>query len=387
MPSTPRYELAYPEAVDAVDPPADLQALATSTEAALTGQAAGYNLRNLGKLRAALTRARNGGAPVRQANYGDSIVQGFQATGGMFINTSFSGLLRDLLDDSFPSKGTGLIPCNIDPGGPIVLTGAWGQFSEGLFGQNAARYSADPTMLAELTWTCDGFSVYFLKRAGGTFDVLVDGVLADTVDMTTGDFVTGDYCRVDFPAGTLGTLASHTVTVKGSTGGETLYLLGLEATASTDEWVVNKLGHGGLKTVDTVSHPDFTFAQVRPDFATLYITDNDFNEQVALATVKTNLEAWVTAARAAGAAAAFIIPAVYNDTLTIPQSSYVAKLYEVADEQDVAVLVDLQLQWGTFAEADAAGLMSTIDGIHPSPAGHAAIASLLHRATRHALSV
>jgi lysophospholipase L1-like esterase len=137
---------------------------------------------------------------------------------------------------------------------------------------------------------------------------------------------------------------------------------------------VSQLGSYGANadTFTNANSIDFLFGAGVPkqDLMVFEFGTNDYNNNIAPATYKTNLQTLITAQLASGGDAALLIPppcGATGKTYTIQQ--YATACYELADTNGLPV-IDLLDRWGDYATANAAPVSLMSDQLHPNQAGH-----------------
>lgn len=338
-----------------------------------------FNLKNSNTLkwRKALALARSGGARAHILVEGDSITQGYYAD-TPYYSKSFCGLLAGYLDSWVgASNATGVVPVSEIPafGGPAsedrfvgpVSSTAWGQ---GFGGKN--RFSTGATNTYTFTANCDTFRIHYERGSnGGTWSWSIDGGAPTTVNSNGASAALTTDCAA-------GSTASHTLTIT-SPASNYLFLNGVEAFTGANGGVkVSRVGFNGETSAKLVAGNASAgnlaaVVAAAPHLTILAMGVNDYGGQYDLATYNANLQAAVTAAQTTGDVLLLALCS-QSSSLAIPYSSYVSEMQTVATLKN-CVMLDLSDRWGTYAAANAAGLMA--DGTHPNSVGDYEIASWL----------
>jgi lysophospholipase L1-like esterase len=266
------------------------------------------------------------------------------------------------------------------------------------YGGNAGRYYACFDATEKALWTLGtGWNYAYASGTGyhfqGDYNYMSGGgALAVTLPGIAFDF----YCirnssmaghQVQIDSETPFTMGEHAwnwteekVTQDGfSSGDHTIvwtspsgpaFLGGVMAHLSDTGIILDNLSISGI-TVSGYLSQTWKLAHRRAagwDLTIIPLTINDYTNQTALATYKTQLEATVDAAQNGGGDALLVACNPVGTSLTIPYASYAAKMKEVA-EAKVCAFIDMSALYGNFAAWSAAGWM--YDNYHPSTTGHA----------------
>lgn len=331
------------------------------------------------KWRAAVARQRTG-AFARINCYGDSITEDTPSRAG-----AWPEVFRPMLGVSLGATGTGTGPILLTPnsvGGDtrIAYTGSWANSPHGAFG--TAREATGPG--STITFTPgipnDRFLVTYRKGSSwGTFTYSVDGAAAVSVNANAG---TDSIALLEIGPLTLG---SHTLVINSpATAGQIVDISTLEASVGTGGIRVGKLAKSGTDAAAFTQSQGVagSFDPFVPDLSVIFLGANDYNAQTPVATYKTRIGSAVTRARLTGDVLLVVtVPENYSTSgKTILRQAYTDALYQIADEQDVALL-DLTKRWGTFTLGTAQGLY--LDALtHPSVAGAFDIANAVFAAVR-----
>lgn len=113
-----------------------------------------------------------------------------------------------------------------------------------------------------------------------------------------------------------------------------------------------------------------------PVLTIISLTCNDYGGQTALATYKTQLQTIITKARLYGDVLLTTL-GIHYQNYTIPQQQYWNVVFELARENNVA-LVDIAAKWGYTAQsAYNLGFLPSTTQVHPDDQGQEDISSFL----------
>lgn len=371
-----------------------------------------YNLRpeTLTKWRRGRALADAGTGVGHVACYFDSLTYGAGSSAPKYLH-SVPGRLRALFERHYgASPGTGVaIPFDTwfdtpadDP--RLVITGTAEKLPGfGPYGLGAIRWlDGSGANYVEFTATCTEFVVYGLS-GGSRPRVAVDGGAEEYIlgapnldygltnyDPEAGYQSNGANGQIvtTVPAGALG---SHTLRILAPVNGTNhAVIFGVDANTGSAGVKVSSVARNGLASSTLVGTDDTNFMSgmachidaIKADVAVMTLGMNDFNTSVAVATFKTNALTAIARQRSSAALkpngdVLLVVPAQPNYTQTPAIADYYRALYEIADEQNVALL-DLAARWQDYATADA--LTWWADGVHPNDAGAADQAAAIFRA-------
>lgn len=270
--------------------------------------AAGYALM---PWHAALGNSRN--APAKWLQVGDSLTEGYSAT---TKDKRWASLAADAVTTRFPTingytpRGGNFLPCYWwgQSQGNSVLTppaviipgqGTPGTDSSFGFGGRGANLGANQGY----TWTenCSSFDVCYIQgTATGTLGVTVDGGTEITFS-TTGSLTGGKRWNSSAQGGLTLTPGSHTIKVRQISGGN-CYVTGLMlylGNETTGVQVVES-GHFGWKVSDWTTSNTYRLQEMgtfQPHLVTIMLGANDYQNNVASATFKTQLQTLITQIR------------------------------------------------------------------------------------------
>lgn len=320
---------------------------------------------NIRRFRQQLAAAVAGSGECRIMCCGDSTTQGY-GDSAVRETTAYPAALTSRFTAAGHSVGTGAVPASTTApaDGRWTFTGVW---------TGAAIYNQTSASGATATFTSDraGTSVefWYLDATNATsFTYAVDGGSTTTVNQT-------------------GSLSLKSVVVTGlSSATHVLTITNLNATilrvvsaevrgASTIGVSNYGVGGNGSSALNSTNYANVSQLALgaRPDIVLTNIGINDYYSQVAIATYKENVAAWVGRVGAAGSDHILAVPTPRGSppaVETIHWSSYVQAVYEVAVANSLPVL-DFTDRWIDYTHA--AAIIST-DTVHPKPAGYADIA-------------
>lgn len=422
MPWIPKANLKGAPGLDATNAAEDDAAIAafiksgaTATRAALEDTTARAFARTalyepspgaLRRWRAYRAQVLSGARQGHIVTIGDSIMYGAAATGSTNPKwrNSWPGMFRALLDAKYGAAGTGIVHAT-----PELLTTdpAWDPrwtfsgnvvaYTFGLHRQSSYRLQAPvdpaPAPYIEFTAECTEFVIYSAAGGGNTGLASVDGGPNKTFRNTSTTSIALDLPSVYpsnqpvitvVPAGAKGV---HTLRITRPSTHD-LHILGIEAKINTPgTFRVSNAGVNGRSLSSSgfgaVNNDEANALWGRPilldmpaaDLAVIGLGINDFQSGRPVADTKSSLINAVQRQRSAANntqgrphpnrdAVLLWNPAPSNWSADF--ELHRAAFYEVADEQDVA-LIDLTTRWGDFATSNALGQHA--DTIHPTNAG------------------
>lgn len=336
------------------------------------------------------TAWRNGSGNVGIAFYGSSFMRGtdetaipynaqFGAAIPMQVATRLKALGIAAGANNLFGSGTTTAADLVLRDGRFAFTGAVG------FGSTAVQGGQDISFNAAtgtMTFTFpdavnEAVIVWRDASVGRTFSWAVDGGAATNISSSGAS----TYAKNTI---SLGTLATHTITLAWVAGGATIF--GIYAYNNTRremscwQWGCNGFDAGAMNSENGAPNGGRATGQafLAPK---LGITEsgavNSWRLSQSVATFKASLTTQIQAMKAAS-----IDPIILTDPfdggstgLTANQNAYVTAEYEVSSEQDVPLL-DIRLKWLSFANQTALNL--TGDNIHGTiAAGYPDVASMI----------
>lgn len=382
-----------------------------------------YNLRpeTMPQWRKARADVEAGTGQAHVSTFLDSIMYGAASTGVSVPKHlhSIAGRLRNLFDRRWDSAGTGIVvPFDTTFSNPtydprLVYGGTVANFALGPHQIAAARWQSggvgDPNYV-EFTATCTEFIVYGVGNAsrlrvqvdGGAEKYIanVNGLDPSLTDYdpepgypihgTSGQIVT------HIPAGTLG---SHTLRILApSNGTDYANIIGVEGRTSDAGVRVTQMARSGLKMQEFIRDDPTTdhygmatsLDMPRSNLAVMLLCMNDFQAHVPVATFKSRVETVVQRQRSTATYRAggdvllvtcpqpnYAAPIPGDGIQTPPLTDYYSALYEVADEQNVALL-DVAARLEDYSTS--AGLGFYADPLHLNDRGSADVAAAVYAA-------
>jgi lysophospholipase L1-like esterase len=336
-----------------------------------------YNPTALAPARQQFARAVNGSKVFKTQVLGDSRTYG--ATQSPPYNLyAYASRFRLQMDKKYKSAGTGITPvwAGSLPDSRATFTGTWTDYRDVGYATHTGRATGTGNTFTIAGVTCDKLRLLFLKdTTEGTFTLTIDGGEPINIDANAASVAIGEY--------TTGALAlgPHTFVITApATGNVTLF--GWEGIITGGVHKVSIAGYSGagIANISQLRNPAdgraISFYDA-PDLAIIMLDINDWgNSGMAISAYKAE---WVNVMNAAAAKGTKVLIVAGHDgqaPRSAPPGSpalteYHRALYEIADQFN-APLLDLHHRWGTWAEANAAGLM--FDDYHPNSDGHHAIA-------------
>jgi lysophospholipase L1-like esterase len=341
-----------------------------------------YNLNqgNFRRWRAALSSAIYGTGVARLNCYGDSITFGYLGTPKQWQG-SYATQLRNRIAKRTSNAGTGVVNLVDYSGDDLRWTfaGTWSALAGyGPFGASAQQTNTPGSTVAFASdVACDSFTIHYLTSSGGgTFGGSVDVCYGSTVNANTGSLL---YATTTISAGASGL---HTLTLTAPASGY-LYLIAVEATNGPSGIRVSRVSKGGAKVSDLVATANGAGAsvstsidQLNPDLGILFFGHNEYLQQVAIATYKTNMQTAIDRIRTTKSGDVLLVACIPNSdqSKAITQDMYRQALYELADTNNLPLL-DLAERWGSYAISNAAPLSLYGDVTHPNSKGYGDVAA------------
>lgn len=361
-----------------------------------------YNCKssNLTKARAGIAGVLSGYARTTWLHTGDSTAYGTNALMDGSMPTSIADYqvgyyLSKLFNGSaIPANSNGFFGAGSTGSGDrshvddrITLGGGWFvyyNYAETLGGGLFAleNQSTSETLSFTPDTAVDTFKVYYATTPySAVFSIDIDGGTPTNIDSNGSSGIAS--------ATITDTLGTHTLNIKYVSGAsKNVYIVGIEAynSAIPDISIMNA-GREGAKSVDFTSAgygwAPFnvlpTAGQSLTIFSTLGI--NDMNGSVSAADYKTNMHNLVVQAKTSGGDVILVTP---NWNYYYDMSAYIAKLKEIADEDDVC-LIDTEQRWVSYAASQTFQFMraSGTEPVHPSLKGYADEAVAIYNVIMH----
>lgn len=297
---------------------------------------------------------------------GSSSVAGVGAT---TVHEGWGWLLRERFEDAgYPIQGSGLAMAGC---AKLIADPMW------TFSASGVTVPGDGTFLPRSYVSLDNGAwaqydsdvagtrvrVYYLND-GGPFTVSIDGGSATTVTPTSTNET------LSWTSGTLSD-TTHTVRVTATSATPAL-VAGVEVFDLTATGIsVTVAGISGTTSNSWYSPlHGFNLGTVMarlPALAVVAVNGNDYTLSVDRDVIRSRYATMIAAMRFVGCQPLLtIMPHIQQHDLD-GYREHASVLYEVADVHGVP-LIDMVDRWGSYTEADRAGLFA--DGIHPSQRGH-----------------
>lgn len=342
-----------------------------------------YNLKpgHLRRTRSALAKAWVGSGFCNIGFIGDSTTAGYGAVPGV---SDWPALFAAMMAErGYPLSGSGIIPANRNIASPAdvqVTPGAgWAQW---VAGSTILANSTTANPLTFVSLVAGTKVIVHYSNQTGPFTVSIDGAAAVASSaFSTPPTGNPNYGSYEVP-GLSDT--THTVVITRTSG--TVLIEGFEVQSGAYGIRTYNAGLASLKIEDFAAAPYYTStnAMIYPRFlADLVLFSVEINDAngpgiTPPATYGTTFEQALTNVRAQAPDPDVVLLAA-NPCNGVDFDDYTQKLYDLADTHDVPLL-DVQDRWGTFATANAQGLMS--DNLHPTATGYAELATAVIRALR-----
>lgn len=316
-------------------------------------------------------------AMLPMLHIGDSVTEGTKAGG--FEAKWTTKLLRSLQADAGITGGPGWVNSgtyvNTDnsmasfwnPVGSTTTSGLLGN-KTGLFGTSNAT---------TLSFTGTAFSLHFFQGFGGAqpMTVTIDGGAANTVTVpTTG----GANNRGVWTSPTL-TAGTHTAVIAPTTG-QQLSIRGVHIYNGDQGKGVHgwEGAHYGSTAAEQSGAPTTWFqdacAVIQPAVVTLFLGLNDRTNNTAGATYQTYLSTIISAVNSyCTVPPSWVVCGIYAEAAaeTVPLADYTAAAQAVVNADAVN---------RRFVDLSKVSIPLDADGVHPTPTGHAAIATAIRPA-------
>lgn len=239
------------------------------------------------------------------------------------------------------------------------------------FGLYLFSAKGSPGNYLERTWSGRYIVVHWKDSTSNAddFTVQIDGGGAQNVSAGNDNA----YHATEFDAGTDG---AHTIRINATaTASKFTWITGCIPYKTLDGVSVINASYAGRR-IDTYVSGAFgsaldELATIGPDLVIYSLTINDYNTQYSLANFSARYDTAIAKAAAAGADCMLIVNNAIQAVQPIPLSNYQNILWGKARLNGLALL-DIYRKWGSYTQANAAGLMG--DATHPSTDGHADMA-------------
>lgn len=347
-----------------------LNGIGVQSSSNLTTAMANNNALLLPHWRLALQKVRDNTGDARILCVGDSTTSGVGSTGGNVQNsTSFPQRLIQFMNTTItPTVAGCVIPTTGSPADSRVpLPSGWSNQGFGA-GANASYEGPDSAGNGVFSpaVNCDG--MYFIYEAGGAGTVTAT-VTGGTPTVVTFPGTNGTFRSPLISAGSAS--AANTLTLTPAVSGNFVFFAGVEPVLSTKRQVlVSNAGVPGSTTTDwaVTNAPsggaDFIKA-VAPDLTIISLGINDAAAAVSAATVSTNLQTLITAAKVSGDV--ILATPLPNQTAgTIAQEKLYLPVYYSLAQSNSCLLLD---EFARLGSAYNANFMNG-DGTHGNDYGY-----------------
>lgn len=314
--------------------------------------------------RAALAGTRNQTADTRLAFIGDSTTAG-GGSGAPDATGAFPPKVASLLAArGIPASSAGAFGIAIGPtfDARFVLGSGWTMNNYGLLGGGSilSASGASGTLAFTPAQPFDTITLWTIQvSGGGTTTVNIGGSTLATINCNGASALIKTTISC--------TLGTGTVYVTGATGGQ-VHVRGIETSNSTNRQViVHNLGRGSATAasfnVATQPYDDlYVIDSLAAELAIINLTINDSVAGTNVSTYTANLTTLTARVVAAGGDIIMMIGPGSNPEPS-GYADYVAAVYALGYP-----VLDLSQRWGTWANANAVGMM--YDSLHPNGAGH-----------------
>lgn len=307
-------------------------------------------------------------SPVNVAFIGNSITYGVDATD--LEADSFASILRTELQSKYGNGGRGLVPSYFT--GFYTYSEGW---ADSTLGGITSKMKGSDAIDRTITFSAyaDNIDVYTVTGTSSKpfpFLISIDG----------GDFVQMADPGIDSTKSwksnhSLGTLETHTIILKTT---KSAFFDGVSFNVGSSNVRVSNVARSGIivGTYLSGTYSKTWESQLDADLSIIQLTTNDYGAQTELATYEANLNELVDLCKATGSVILVVSPLQGVAEKTIKESEYSSIVKSIATAKGCG-FISIPDQWGSYAQANAAGYMS--DLLHPTDAGHAHIATILRK--------
>lgn len=338
----------------------------------------------LRKWRAAVARARTGGAPAKLALIGDSTTRGMGANGAVFgsnlaakaypsvLAAALTKTLLPAQNNSFFGNGASTLTADDTR---VTMTGGWA--AGGILGVGASVITTSATGVLTFTPTanCKTFDIYYLQGGGlGSFNIDVGGV-GTTLVNTAG---TSQIKKATIVAGSSSLAPLNITWVSGA-----CFVQGVEGRDPADLISVWNMGWAASKAADwnnaanATFGPQFTLSQYLPDLTIICLTINDGSAATISPTYQSDLQALITQASITGDVALMIGVPSNTATASAANQATCLAVNQALSVSNGIPLIDLSYRWGSYAVSNPLGMY--FDNVHPTAQGYADVAGAVQR--------
>lgn len=345
-----------------------------------------YNLssKTLRKWRAALARARNGGAVARIACLGDSTVRGAWANGTSGTNVipkswptylakAFTAAgYKGSSESWFGGGNFGVALSTIDA--RITMSGGWGSTSgvQSLGGVMPKTIAAGVLAFTPSV-ARTSYDIYVPRNYLGSMNMDIGGVGTTLID--EGPAMSVFKATITGGSSTLSPLNLTWVS------GQAL-VIGIEGKDPSDVVSVMNMGSSGAKASDIAAvtsspwDPVQALPIVAPDLTIISLTINDWVAGTDVTAYKASVQSLITAGLQSGDVMLLTgAPSNTANASAAAQAAIVAAYYQLANTNGIALL-DITSRFASYATSQPLGLYGDTS-LHPSGVGYSDIASAL----------
>lgn len=340
---------------------------------------------------AAAAAVKAGTGRARLACVGDSTTAGYGATSGDgghtdgYVNAYPAQLASILNAQGLPAQFSSVWGFSAVAGGPASHP-LWNQqlaFGTGwtidgtvkTLGGSCIRFTggAAGTLSFTPTQAFDTIDVWMIKfGSNGSFTTRVDGGASLGTTSTATAVGNGTVEKVTFTVA----LGTHTVQLGALANGD-VYIVGVDTYASASKKVaVWNMGWGGAISADYGNTATFAWtprlaiAALAPHLTIFNCTINDWNANTAIATYKSQMQTFITAAKASGDVILQTgAPSSTTTTSAAQQATFIAAVKELG-VTNACPVIDMTARWQSYSANQA----WYYDALHPNQAGYRTIA-------------
>lgn len=340
----------------------------------------------LPKWRAAVAKVKANVANCRILCIGDSTTLGVWSAGGLTTGNmkpfAWPTQLSTLINNSGVNSHANSFfeGGNSSTGGPsnyvndsrVSIGASWvNSAAEALGGRFLTSTSAANSIVFTPTTNCDTFNLFYPRsttQSWGSINFKINAGAPTVYNQVSGS------TPITFGVGTLTTsLGANNCTVTYDSGPLAVFG-GIEAYDSSKKWVsVMNAGRSGA-TTNHINNPTVLslITSVGAELNIISLGINDWCTSVTIPTFKTNMQAIITAAKAAGDV---LIVSPFPSQVgasgapsTSVQNTYNAALFELAVANNCAI-VNIYGRWVDYTTSNGYALYG--DGLHPNQTGYA----------------
>lgn len=294
---------------------------------------------------------------VSPTDYGGSNKEGI-------MNYSYAGLLRRYLKNRYGDRGLGLIPSGHPSNNHSYITfdSNWTYtYTTGTNMESKLCNTSGAT--ATIPFIGTGLELFtILMSTGGKFTVSIDG---STPEEHTCEGTNQTLNVLQFTGLTNG---PHTCTIT-LTENKYVYLTGMREIKGTKGVRVNLASRGGASaTTATATTTLQCIDYIQPDLTIISLGCNDHQQQIPLATFRTNLQTLINKGKEHGDV---VITTIGSNpaNLTIPYENYADIIRELAEINNIP-LADVDAEFGGPQGALDKGYLISTSNPHPLPTAH-----------------